>query len=144
MDGSILSKRRFSSWLQKAIETLSPFPVTPGLAGAKGSVTRLVKSVLQSRHDGKRPNSPRGRQVSVLKRQTEGTASRPINNVIGKRVRHARLSQELTPQALYQRIQVQSGFELGQPTLTRIELGTRSVYEWLRGGCPLLQRDQVE
>ncbi|ULH13972.1 helix-turn-helix transcriptional regulator (plasmid) [Deinococcus sp. KNUC1210] len=79
---------------------------------------------------GKQPEILKGRRVSALKRQTEGIASKPVSNVIGKRVRQARLSQELTLQVLYERIQIESGFEMGQPTLTRIELGTRSVYDY--------------
>lgn len=73
---------------------------------------------------------PEGRKVSALKRQTSGAASRSVSNVIGQRVRQARLSQELTLQALHERVQTQSGFEMGQPTLTRIELGIRSVYDY--------------
>lgn len=78
---------------------------------------------------GKQPEL-KGRRASALKRQSEGTTSRPVSNVIGRRVRQARLSQNMTLQALYERVQVQSNFELGQPTLTRIELGTRGVYDF--------------
>lgn len=50
--------------------------------------------------------------------------------MIGDRVREARRQQRLTLQALDERIQVVSGFSLGQPTLTRIEQGTRSVFDF--------------
>lgn len=69
------------------------------------------------------------RQASALRRQTRA-AGTPVSNVIGERVRESRLSQGLTLQALDERVHTQSGFELGQSTLTRIELGTRSVYDF--------------
>lgn len=50
--------------------------------------------------------------------------------MIGDRVREARRQQRLTLQALDERIQAVSGFSLGQPTLTRIEQGTRSVFDF--------------
>lgn len=50
--------------------------------------------------------------------------------MIGERVREARLEQGLTLQALDERIQEISGFSLSQPTLTRIEQGTRSVFDF--------------
>lgn len=50
--------------------------------------------------------------------------------MIGDRVREARLDQGLTLQALDERIQAVSDFSLGQPTLTRIEKGERSVYDF--------------
>jgi len=74
------------------------------------------------------PEPLKGRRISTLKQQSGNATSR--SNVIGKRVREARLSQHLTLQALYERIQLQSGFEMGQPTLTRIELGTSSVFDF--------------
>jgi len=77
---------------------------------------------------GAPPEAGKGRRISTLKQQTGNAKSR--SNVIGERVRQARLSQNLTLQALYDRIQLQSGFEMGQPTLTRIELGTRSVFDF--------------
>ena len=72
----------------------------------------------------------RRKQPSALRRQTQGAPSGPVSNVIGERVRQTRLQQKITLQALYERIQVDSGFEMGQPTLTRIELGIRSVYDF--------------
>ena len=53
-----------------------------------------------------------------------------MSNVIGKRLREARQGQQLTIQALNERVELQSGFSLGQPTLTRIEQGVRSVYDF--------------
>lgn len=50
--------------------------------------------------------------------------------MIGDRVREARQQQGLTLQALDERIQDISGFSLSQPTLTRIEQGTRSVFDF--------------
>ncbi|GAA5437628.1 helix-turn-helix transcriptional regulator (plasmid) [Deinococcus aquaticus] len=50
--------------------------------------------------------------------------------MIGDRVREARSEQNLTLQALDERIEAVSGFSLSQPTLTRIEQGTRSVYDF--------------
>lgn len=70
------------------------------------------------------------RQPSALRRQTRDADSGPVSNVIGKQVRQIRFKQGLTLQLLYERIQLQSGFEMGQPTLTRIETGTRSVYDF--------------
>lgn len=69
------------------------------------------------------------RQASALRRQT-GMAGMAVGNVIGGRVRQARLDLGLTLQALDDRVSTLSGFELGQPTLTRIERGTRSVYDF--------------
>lgn len=70
------------------------------------------------------------RQASALRRQSSVTGSRPVSNVIGERVRQARQRQQLTLQELGERVQVQAGFEIGQPTLSRIEMGTRSVYDF--------------
>ncbi|UQN10219.1 helix-turn-helix domain-containing protein [Deinococcus sp. QL22] len=69
------------------------------------------------------------RRASALRRQTN-TESVQKSNVIGHRLRQARLSQQLTLQALAERIKQQAGFEMGQPTLTRIELGKRSVFDF--------------
>lgn len=70
------------------------------------------------------------RRASALRRQTSGIGGKPVSNVIGERLREARQSQQLTIQALNERVELQSGFALGQPTLTRIEQGVRSVYDF--------------
>lgn len=66
------------------------------------------------------------RQASALRRQTGAAAS----NVIGARVREARQRRGLTLTALDERVQTLWGFSMGQSTLTRIERGTRSVYDF--------------
>lgn len=70
------------------------------------------------------------RKASALRQQTEAAGISLRGNVIGERLREARTSRGLTLQALYERVQLQSGFELSQPTLTRIERGERSVYDF--------------
>lgn len=50
--------------------------------------------------------------------------------MVGKRVRELRLRRALTLQELHDRIQVESGFEISQPALTRIERQERSVYDF--------------
>lgn len=70
------------------------------------------------------------RRASALRRQTIGIGGKPVSNVIGERLREARRGQQLTIQALNERVEIQSGFVLGQPTLTRIEQGVRSVYDF--------------
>jgi len=51
-------------------------------------------------------------------------------NVIGTRVRQMRQRKSLTMQQLADRIEAQAGFEMHQTTLTRIEQGSRSVYDF--------------
>lgn len=70
------------------------------------------------------------RRASALRRQTGAPGVTAVSNVIGERVREARQRQGLTLQALDDRLQHHGGFALGQSTLTRIERGTRSVYDF--------------
>ncbi|WP_159066093.1 helix-turn-helix domain-containing protein [Deinococcus ficus] len=53
-----------------------------------------------------------------------------IGNVVGDRVREARVQKNMTLHELHQRIQEQSGIVLSQPTLTRIERRQRSVFDF--------------
>lgn len=51
-------------------------------------------------------------------------------NVVGARVRQIRRRKSLTMAQLSERIEARSGFEIHQTTLTRIEQGVRSVYDF--------------
>lgn len=53
-----------------------------------------------------------------------------LSNVVGDRVRQARLQRNLSLQQLQQLVLEQSGMNLSQPTLTRIERRERSVYDF--------------
>lgn len=53
-----------------------------------------------------------------------------LSNVVGERVRQARLQRNLSLQQLHQRILDQSGINLTQPTLTRIERRERSLFDF--------------
>ncbi|UBV45557.1 helix-turn-helix domain-containing protein (plasmid) [Deinococcus taeanensis] len=50
--------------------------------------------------------------------------------MVGRRVRELRLRRALTLADLHERIRQESGFEISQPTLTRIEKEKRSVYDF--------------
>lgn len=50
--------------------------------------------------------------------------------MIGDRVRAVRLRRSLTLMQLCERIEEEAGYEMHQTTLTRIELGIRSVYDF--------------
>lgn len=53
-----------------------------------------------------------------------------MSNVVGRRVRELRLRRALTLEDLHELIRQESGFEISQPTLTRIEREKRSVYDF--------------
>lgn len=53
-----------------------------------------------------------------------------LSNVVGDRVRQARLQRNLSLQQLHQLILEQSGMNLSQPTLTRIERRERSLFDF--------------
>lgn len=53
-----------------------------------------------------------------------------LSNVVGDRVRQARLQRNLSLQQLQQLILEQSGMNLSQPTLTRIERRERSLFDF--------------
>lgn len=69
------------------------------------------------------------KRPSALRRQTS-VGKEQVSNVVGKRVRELRLRRALTLQELHERIRAESGFDISQPTLTRIEKQVRSVYDF--------------
>jgi len=72
------------------------------------------------------------RRASAIRRQSAGLEGQPAGrgNVIGERVRQARQRQSLTMLQLCERVEAQAGYEFHQSTLTRIEQGIRSVYDF--------------
>ncbi len=72
------------------------------------------------------------RRPSALRRQTasQDGPTPSQGNVVGVRVREVRLRRALTLVQVCERIGLQSGYELHQSTLTRIEQGSRSVYDF--------------
>ena len=72
------------------------------------------------------------RRASAIRQRSSSaeTLTPGHSNLIGERVRLTRQRRSLTMLETCQLIEQRSGYEFHQSTLTRIELGTRSVYDF--------------